>query len=117
MVKRGKINHRIKEQVWVRPQIGYTAWAKINEYARSNRIDFSEAVDHAANLLTETARFEPGHRVSAKLDIEKHYIDAIRKNGLSLDDTANIALIRYLKQLGYVPQELDENAYVTQSNK
>jgi len=52
MPSASRINHKMKNQVWVRPEIGYDAWKKINDYARRNQIDFPMAVEEAANLLT-----------------------------------------------------------------
>ncbi len=46
-----RIKHKAKNQVWVRPEIGYDAWKKITDYAKANGMDFPTAVDKAADSL------------------------------------------------------------------
>lgn len=53
MPKAYRIKHKVKNQIWVRPEIGYDAWKKINDYAKVNNMDFPTAVDKAADSLNE----------------------------------------------------------------
>lgn len=47
-----RIKHKTQHGKWVRPEIGYESWKKINMYAKANGLDFPSAVEKAAELLT-----------------------------------------------------------------
>lgn len=53
MGKTKKIEHRMKNEIWVKPEIAYSTWVKLNDYAKSHDMDFPTAADTAVNLIIE----------------------------------------------------------------
>lgn len=69
------IRHKMKNQVWTRPEICYDSWAKINEFARKNKMDFPLAVDVAADLLTDSDVIELARR--RRVNVVDAYHDSV----------------------------------------
>lgn len=69
------IRHKMKNQVWTRPEISYDSWAKINDFARKNKMDFPSAVEVAAGLLTDSDVIELARR--RRVNIVTAYHDSV----------------------------------------
>lgn len=76
MATKHRINHRIKNQTWVRPELGYDAWLKLNNYAKENSMDFPSAVDLAATIITDQKANELALKDSIEvIDVFRNAID------------------------------------------